>query len=89
MGEKRDVVVMERFTHPQLLNFCLGFFGLQFAWQMEIILCGPVVEKLGGTPLLLGLIWLAGPVTGMVVQPFIGALSDKTTTKYGKRRPYI
>lgn len=89
MGEERDEVVLERFTHPQLLNFCLGFFGLQFAWQMEIILCGPVVEKLGGTPLLLGLIWLAGPVTGMVVQPFIGALSDKTTTKYGKRRPYI
>ena len=73
----------------QLLNFCLGFFGLQFAWQMRIILSGPVTEGLGASPLLFGLIWLAGPVTGMVVQPIIGALSDKTNTKFGRRRPYL
>lgn len=80
---------LKRFTTAQLLNFCFGFFGLQFAWQMEIILCGPVVEKLGASPFLLGLIWLAGPVTGMVVQPFIGALSDKTNTRFGKRKPFL
>lgn len=80
---------LKPFTTAQLLNFCFGFFGLQFAWQMEIILCGPVVEKLGASPFLLGLIWLAGPVTGMVVQPFIGALSDRTNTRFGKRKPYL
>lgn len=82
-------VKLKRFTTAQLLNFCFGFFGLQFAWQMEIILCGPVVEKLGASPFLLGLIWLAGPVTGMVVQPFIGALSDRTNTRFGKRKPFL
>lgn len=80
---------LKRFSTIQLLNFCLGFFGLQFAWQMRIILSGPVTEGLGASPLLFGLIWLAGPVTGMVVQPLIGAMSDNTHSKFGRRRPYI
>ncbi len=80
---------MKKFTTPQLLNFCLGFFGLQFAWQMRIILSGPVTESLGASPFLFGLIWLAGPVTGIVVQPVIGALSDHTQTPFGRRVPYL
>lgn len=81
--------VLKPFSTSQLLNFCLGFFGLQFAWQMRIILSGPVTEGLGASPFLFGLIWLAGPVTGMLVQPIIGELSDKTHTVFGKRRPYL
>ena len=80
---------MKKMTTVQLLNFCLGFFGLQFAWQMRIILSGPVTEGLGASPLLYGLIWLAGPVSGMIVQPIIGAISDSTDTKFGRRRPYL
>ena len=80
---------MKKFTTAQLLNFCLGFFGLQFAWQMRIILSGPVTEALGASPLIFGLIWLAGPVTGIVVQPIIGALSDVTQTPFGRRIPYL
>lgn len=83
-GEK-----LKKFSTIQLLNFCLGFFGLQFAWQMRIILSGPVTEGLGASPFIFGLIWLAGPVTGMVVQPIIGAMSDNSHTKFGKRRPFI
>ncbi|MBQ2872245.1 MFS transporter [bacterium] len=80
---------LKKFSTAQLLNFCLGFFGLQFAWQMRIILSGPVTESLGASPLLFGLIWLAGPVTGMLVQPIIGAMSDATETPFGRRRPYL
>jgi len=78
-----------KFSSAQLLNFCIGFFGLQFAWQMRIILSGPLTESLGASPLLYGLIWLAGPVTGIVVQPIIGALSDNTFTRFGRRIPYL
>lgn len=81
--------VLKKFTTAQFLNFCLGFFGLQFAWQMRIILSGPVTESLGASPFLYGLIWLAGPFTGMVVQPIVGALSDKTVSPWGRRRPYL
>lgn len=81
--------VLKKFTTAQFLNFCLGFFGLQFAWQMRIILSGPVTEGLGASPFIYGLIWLAGPFTGMVVQPLVGALSDKTVSPLGRRRPYL
>lgn len=80
---------LRKFSSAQLLNFCIGFFGLQFAWQMRIILSGPLTESLGASPLLYGLIWLAGPVTGIVVQPIIGALSDNTFTRFGRRLPYL
>ncbi len=80
---------LRKFSSAQLLNFCIGFFGLQFAWQMRIILSGPLTESLGASPLLYGLIWLAGPVTGIVVQPIIGALSDNTFTRFGRRIPYL
>lgn len=80
---------LKKFSTIQFLNFCLGFFGLQFAWQMRIILSGPVTEQLGASPFLYGLIWLAGPFTGMVVQPLIGAMSDKTVSPFGRRRPYL
>lgn len=72
-------------TVPQLLNLCIGFFGLQFAWQMRIILSGPVTESLGASPLIFSLIWLAGPITGLVVQPIIGAMSDS----WGVRKPFL
>ncbi|MFI3301423.1 MAG: MFS transporter [Candidatus Gastranaerophilales bacterium] len=81
--------VLKKFSTIQFLNFAIGFFGLQFAWQMRIILSGPVTEHLGASPFIYGLIWLAGPFTGMVVQPLIGALSDKTKSRFGRRRPYL
>ena len=89
MSNETEEVKLKPFSTIQLLNFCLGFFGLQFAWQMRIILSGPVTEGLGASPLIFGLIWLAGPITGMVVQPIIGTLSDNTHTIFGKRRPYL
>ena len=81
--------VLKKFNTAKFLSFALGFFGLQFAWQMRIILSGPVTENLGASPFIFGLIWLAGPFTGMVVQPIVGALSDKTTSPFGRRRPYL
>lgn len=80
---------LKKYSTLQFLNFCIGFFGLQFAWQMRIILSGPVTESLGASPFIFGLIWLAGPVTGIVVQPLIGALSDNTFTRFGRRVPYL
>ncbi len=80
---------LKKFTTVNFLNFALGFLGLQFAWQMRIILSAPVTENHGADPFIYGLIWLAGPFTGMVVQPLIGALSDKTKSRFGRRRPYL
>jgi maltose/moltooligosaccharide transporter len=80
---------LKKFTTINFMNFALGFLGLQFAWQMRIILSAPVTEGLGASPFIYGLIWLAGPFTGMVVQPLIGVLSDNTKSRFGRRRPYL
>ena len=71
------------------LNFALGFLGLQFAWQMRIALSEPVLSGLGATPLIYSLIWLAGPFSGMIIQPMIGVISDNTKSRFGRRRPYL
>ena len=80
---------LKRFTTMNFLNFALGFLGLQFAWQMRIALSEPVLSGLGATPLIYSLIWLAGPFSGMIVQPMIGVISDNTKSRFGRRRPYL
>jgi len=80
---------LKSFTTINFLNFALGFLGLQFAWQMRIALSEPVTSSLGASPFLYSLIWLAGPFSGMIIQPIIGILSDKTKSRFGKRRPYL
>lgn len=81
--------ILPKLTNIQLLNFCIGFLGLQFAWSMQIALSGRVLEPLGATPIIIGLIWLAGPISGMLVQPIVGALSDNLKSKFGRRRPFL
>lgn len=73
----------------QLLSLSVGIIGIQFAWSMQIAFSSRVLEPLGANPFLFGLIWCAGPITGVVIPPIIGALSDRTWTRIGKRRPFI
>lgn len=73
----------------QLFSLSVGIIGIQFAWSMQMAFSSRVLEPLGANPFLFGLIWCAGPITGVVVPPIIGALSDKTWTKIGRRRPYV
>jgi maltose/moltooligosaccharide transporter len=73
----------------QLNSMMLGIIGIQFAWSMQIALSSPVLEPLGANPQILGLIWMAGPVTGMLVQPLVGAWSDACRSVLGRRRPFI
>ncbi len=89
MSESTSQKRLPRFTIWQFLNLCMGAVGLQFAWSMQIQLTGRVTEPLGATPLILGLVWLAGPITGIIVQPIVGAVSDNIWTKFGRRRPFL
>ena len=81
--------VLPRLSVLQLFNLCVGIIGIQFAWSMQIALSSRVLEPLGADPFLFGLIWCAGPVTGLLVQPIIGAISDRTWTPLGRRKPFI
>ncbi|MBX7222905.1 MAG: MFS transporter [Blastocatellia bacterium] len=66
-----------------------GFFGIQFGWGLQMANMSPIYEKLGAKPDELALLWLAAPMTGLLIQPVIGALSDRTWTRLGRRRPYF
>ena len=73
----------------QIINMNFGFFGLQYSFGLQQANMSPIYSYLGADESNLPLLWLAGPMTGLIVQPIIGALSDKTITKWGRRTPYF
>ena len=69
------------------MNF--GFLGIQFGWGLQLANMSAIYTKLGANPDDVPILWLAGPVTGLLVQPIIGAMSDRTWNWLGRRRPYF
>ncbi|KAL1819759.1 hypothetical protein ACET3Z_014628 [Daucus carota] len=63
--------------------------GVQFGWALQLSLLTPYVQLLGIPHTWSAYIWLCGPVSGMLVQPIVGYYSDRCTSKFGRRRPYI
>jgi maltose/moltooligosaccharide transporter len=79
----------KRLNFWQLFNMNFGFMGIQFGWGLQLANMSAVYERLGAKPDDVPLLWLAAPVTGLLVQPIVGALSDRTWGKLGRRRPYF
>ena len=73
----------------QILNMNLGFFGIQFSFGLQQSNMSPIYQYLGADEGSLPLLWLAGPITGLLVQPVIGAMSDRTVSRWGRRTPYF
>jgi maltose/moltooligosaccharide transporter len=69
------------------MNF--GFLGIQFGWGLQLANMSAIYTKLGANPDSIPILWLAGPVTGLLIQPIIGAMSDRTWNRLGRRRPYF
>src|SRR5919106_3247699 len=78
-----------RLSFTQMFNLSFGFLGIQFGWGLQLANMSAVYERLGARPDEVPLLWLAAPVTGLVVQPIVGALSDRTWGRLGRRRPYF
>jgi maltose/moltooligosaccharide transporter len=74
----------------QILLMNLGFFGIQYSFGMQQTAVNPIYNFLGASPDQLPLLNLAGPITGLFIQPFIGALSDRTwSPRWGRRKPFF
>jgi maltose/moltooligosaccharide transporter len=70
-------------SFSQIMSMNFGFFGIQFSFGLQQANMSPIYKYLGADEASLPLLWLAGPVTGLLVQPIIGAMSDRTNSKYG------
>lgn len=74
----------------QIWNMNFGFFGIQFSFGLQQSNMSAIYKYLGADEASLPMLWLAGPITGLLVQPIIGAMSDKTwSPKFGRRKPYF
>ncbi|WP_258139439.1 MFS transporter [Mucilaginibacter phenanthrenivorans] len=78
-----------RLSFWQIVNMNFGFFGLQYSFGLQQANMSPIYSYLGAHESKLPYLWLAGPITGLIIQPIVGAFSDKTVTKYGRRTPYF
>jgi maltose/moltooligosaccharide transporter len=82
--------IKPKLSLSQIVNMSVGFFGIQFGWDLQRANMGRIYENLGANPDQVPLLFLAAPLTGLLVQPIIGYLSDRTWhPKWGRRRPYF
>jgi maltose/moltooligosaccharide transporter len=79
-----------RLSFWQIWNMCFGFLGIQFGWALQMANMSAIYEYLGAKADKIPLLFLAAPLTGLLVQPIIGYMSDHTWSKtLGRRRPYF
>lgn len=78
-----------RLSFWQIWNMSFGFLGIQFGWGLQMANMSAIYQYLGADEADIAFLWLAAPLTGLIVQPIIGYYSDRTWTRLGRRRPYF
>ena len=78
-----------RLNFWQIWNMSFGFLGIQFGWGLQMANMSAIYKYLGADDSKLAILWLAAPVTGVIIQPLIGQSSDRVWTRLGRRRPFI
>jgi maltose/moltooligosaccharide transporter len=73
----------------QVWNMCVGFLGIQFAFALQNADVSRIFQTLGADLREIPMLWVAAPLSGLIVQPIIGYASDHTWTRLGRRRPYF
>jgi len=89
MSETKNTAFKPALTIIQIVNMAMGFFGLQIGFALQNANASRIFQSLGADLNLLPLLWLAGPITGLLVQPVVGYYSDRTWGRFGRRRPYF
>src|SRR5574344_1671051 len=78
-----------RLSFWQIWNMSFGFLGIQFGFALQNANVSRIFETLGARVEDIPILWIAAPITGLIVQPIIGHLSDNTWNRFGRRRPYF
>jgi solute carrier family 45 protein 1/2/4 len=66
-----------------------SLIGLQFTWNVEMTYCTPYLLELGLTKSKISLVWIAGPLSGLIMQPIVGVVADRSKSRWGRRRPFM
>jgi maltose/moltooligosaccharide transporter len=82
-------MIRARLSFFQIWNMCFGFFGIQIGFGLQNANTSRIFQALGAKVDDLAILWIAAPATGLLVQPIIGYLSDRTWGRLGRRRPYF
>ena len=83
-------IAKPRLSFWQIINMNVGFFGIQYSFGLQQTAINPLYTFLHAKPEDLPFLNLAGPMTGLLIQPLIGAMSDRTWhPRWGRRKPYF
>jgi len=83
------MAIKPRLSFWQIWNMSFGFLGIQFGFALQNANVSRIFEQLGANVEDIPILWVAAPVTGLIIQPIIGHMSDKTWNRFGRRRPYF
>src|SRR5512138_1327237 len=85
----RTMTTKPQMSFWQIWNMCFGFLGIQFGFALQNANVSRIFQTLGAGIDQIPLLWIAAPLTGLIVQPIVGYYSDRTWTRLGRRRPYF
>lgn len=88
-GMSENIKMKPKLSFWQIWNMSFGFLGIQFGFALQNGNVSRIFQTLGADIDQIPILWIAAPVTGLLVQPIIGYMSDKTWNKFGRRRPYF
>ena len=89
MNESNPYFIKRSLGFWEIWNMSFGFLGIQFGWGLQMANMSAIYEKLGANADEIPGLWLAAPLTGLIIQPIIGYMSDKTWTPLGRRKPFF
>jgi maltose/moltooligosaccharide transporter len=89
IGEIEHMTAKPQLSFWQIWNMCFGFLGIQFGFALQNANVSRIFQTLGAEMEQVPGLWIAAPLTGLIVQPIVGYFSDRTWTRLGRRRPYF
>ena len=84
-----QTLALRNLTAGEIRDLCVGLFGVQIVWGLQNVNTSRIFQTLGADVAQLPILWIAAPITGLLIQPIVGHLSDHWRGRWGRRKPFI